>query len=441
MSQIAEDPRTRRRQPHYRGNSEFKVKIDIPFFDGHLHIEDYLDWERAVENFFEYMEIDPSKQVMSVACRLRSGASAWWAQLLMTIQREGKGSVRSWVRIKQLLHAQFLSTDYEHILYMKYQHCLQGNRSVNEYIEEFHRLSARNNLNETMNQLVARYIGGLKYSIQEKLELNSIWSLSQAINFALKVEMQQLRAPRFMNARSSPQSADQNRGTLAAAKASSSNYKPVVPSPDNKSAPKEKVPAQGNPYAKPSTLKCFRCFQPGHKSNECPQRQQLQFLDTEEGEETTGQNENDEAEFEDLEGDEGEPLMCVLEKLLIAPRQDNTSQRNAIFKTRCTINGKVCDLLIDGSCTENVISRSVVHALQLKTTKNPQPYKISWVKKGIDISMTDMCQVTFSIGRQYVCEVLCDVLDTDVCHLILGRPWQFDAGVTYDGRANVYSLD
>ncbi|KAI0498352.1 hypothetical protein KFK09_021593 [Dendrobium nobile] len=29
----------------------------------------------------------------------------------------------------------------------------------------------------------------------------------------------------------------------------------------------------------------------------------------------------------------------------------------------------------------------------------------------------------------------------DVCHLILGRPWQFDVGVQYDGRANVYSLD
>ncbi|XP_028552314.1 uncharacterized protein LOC114580044 [Dendrobium catenatum] len=29
----------------------------------------------------------------------------------------------------------------------------------------------------------------------------------------------------------------------------------------------------------------------------------------------------------------------------------------------------------------------------------------------------------------------------DVCHLILGRPWQFDAGVMYDDRANTYSLE
>ncbi|PKU66791.1 hypothetical protein MA16_Dca015051 [Dendrobium catenatum] len=29
----------------------------------------------------------------------------------------------------------------------------------------------------------------------------------------------------------------------------------------------------------------------------------------------------------------------------------------------------------------------------------------------------------------------------DVCHLILGRPWQFDAGAMYDCRANIYSLE
>ncbi|XP_020689563.1 uncharacterized protein LOC110104682 [Dendrobium catenatum] len=29
----------------------------------------------------------------------------------------------------------------------------------------------------------------------------------------------------------------------------------------------------------------------------------------------------------------------------------------------------------------------------------------------------------------------------DVCHMILGRPWQFDANATYEGQANVYSLD
>nr|ABN05712.1 hypothetical protein MtrDRAFT_AC148396g33v2 [Medicago truncatula] len=33
------------------------------------------------------------------------------------------------------------------------------------------------------------------------------------------------------------------------------------------------------------------------------------------------------------------------------------------------------------------------------------------------------CKVPISIGKHYREEVLCDVLDIDVCHILLGRPW------------------
>lgn len=82
------------------------------------------------------------------------------------------------------------------MLYLQYQHCVQGERHVNVYAEDFYRLSARNNLNETEQQLVARYIGGLKESLQDKVELNTVWSPSQAINLAFKAELQTNRNPK-----------------------------------------------------------------------------------------------------------------------------------------------------------------------------------------------------------------------------------------------------
>ncbi|KAI0495115.1 hypothetical protein KFK09_025262 [Dendrobium nobile] len=440
------DRRPRRYNARDRHQGEFRVKLDIPFFDGRLHIEDYLDWERSVENFFDYMEIEPEKQVKYVACRLKGGASAWWSQLLQCRRREGRGPVRSWLRMKQLLRGHFLPTDYEQMLYLKYQHCAQGNRTVSEYTEEFYSLSARNDLNETSNQLVARYIGGLRESIQDKLELNSVWSLSQAVNFALKAEIQLSRHLR---------SGTQRRPTvdtvdLTKQQSSGMRKTPLLPDNSGLSQPpklnsdpkaplKPRFPAKDNPYPRPQGLKCFRCFQPGHKSNECPNRQQLQLLEGEE-EDAVDQREEEE-EVEDVLGDEGEPLVCILEKLLLAPRKVTESQRHAIFKTKCTIAGKVCDILIDSGCTENVVSKAVVQALQLKTAKHPQPYKISWVKRGMEISVTETCRVQFSIGKHYTCEVVCDVVEMDVCHLILGRPWQFDVSTIYDGRANTYSLE
>lgn len=90
---------------------------------------------------FEYMEVDPYKQVKYIACRLKGGVSAWWEQVLQIREREGNGRVRNWARMKQLLRAQFFLTDYEQILYMKYQHCVQGALFVSEYTKEFNRLS------------------------------------------------------------------------------------------------------------------------------------------------------------------------------------------------------------------------------------------------------------------------------------------------------------
>ncbi|XP_020692231.1 uncharacterized protein LOC110106623 [Dendrobium catenatum] len=51
-----------------------------------------------------------------------------------------------------------------------------------------------------------------------------------------------------------------------------------------------------------------------------------------------------------------------------------------------------------------------------------------------------MCRITFSIGKQYMCEVLCEN-DMDIDHVILGRPWQYDIVVVYACRQNTYAFD
>jgi hypothetical protein len=51
------------------------MKIDIPSFDGYLHIEDFLDWITEVERFFEYMSILEERNVKLVAYKFKGGAS------------------------------------------------------------------------------------------------------------------------------------------------------------------------------------------------------------------------------------------------------------------------------------------------------------------------------------------------------------------------------
>ena len=92
-----------------------------------------------------------------------------------------------------------------------------------------------------------------------------------------------------------------------------------------------------------------------------------------------------------------------------------------------------------GSC-ENVVSNTMVEKLGLNTEDHPQPYKLSWFKKGSDVKVSKRCLVKFSIGKKYTDEVWCDVVPMDACHILLGRPWQFDRRTKHDGFKNTYTF-
>ncbi|XP_038719816.1 uncharacterized protein LOC120012462 [Tripterygium wilfordii] len=68
------------------------------------------------------------------------------------------------------------------------------------------------------------------------------------------------------------------------------------------------------------------------------------------------------------------------------------------------------------------------------------PYKLSWLKKGSEVNVSPRCLVPFSMGSRYVDKVWCDIVAMDACHLLLGRPWQFDRNVSQDGKQNTYSF-
>jgi hypothetical protein len=89
-------------------------------------------------------------------------------------------------------------------------------------------------------------------------------------------------------------------------------------------------------------------------------------------------------------------------------------------------------MIIDnGNCT-NVVSTTLVEKLGLTTLPHPRPYNLRWLNENGKIWVTKQVRVPFSI-KTYHDEVLCDVAPMSASHLLLGRPWQFDKDVTYNG--------
>jgi hypothetical protein len=55
------------------------------------------------------------------------------------------------------------------------------------------------------------------------------------------------------------------------------------------------------------------------------------------------------------------------------------------------------------------------------------------------VIVTKQCLLNFQI-RSFQENVLCDVIEMDACHILLGRPWLFDSQVHHDGKENTYEF-
>jgi len=127
---------------------------------------------------------------------------------------------------------------------------------------------------ETKDQQVARFIGGLRVAIQDKVSMHPVFTLNEAVSLATRAE-KQLERPRAPTWERNPR--DSTRATQGRGK--QSLVPTVTPSQPVTSTGKgasssSNIPRQpsNNPYARPGPDKCFKCNQPGHRSHQCSRR-------------------------------------------------------------------------------------------------------------------------------------------------------------------------
>nr|KYP34441.1 hypothetical protein KK1_044600 [Cajanus cajan] len=150
------------------------------------------------------------------------------------------------------------------------------------------------------------------------------------------------------------------------------------------------------------------------------------------------EEETSDHELEQLYPVDGDLLM-VKRLLGSQPCPTSLSQRENIFHIRCLVSKRPCSLIVDSGSCSNCCSTRLVNKLALTTIPHPQPYKLHWLNEGEELEVNQQVKVKFSIG-DYKDKVLCDVIPIEACHILLGRPWQFDKHTIHDGLTNKISF-
>lgn len=126
------------------------------------------------------------------------------------------------------------------------------------------------------------------------------------------------------------------------------------------------VDVKNNLCVKIGTFKCFKCIQPDHRSSEYPLRKAIYIVEGMKEQEIS-ESDVEGVGFDEVEfalRDEEEKFACITQRILLTPKGRN-SQRHSIFRTSCTINRKVCEVIVDGGSSENVVFKNLMNARAL----------------------------------------------------------------------------
>ncbi|KAK1601877.1 hypothetical protein QYE76_016460 [Lolium multiflorum] len=430
-----------------------KLKFNMPKFKGEDDAEAYLSWALKVDKIFRIHNYSGAKKVAMASLEFEDYANTWWEQVVTLREEKGDPPIDTWEDMKEEMEARFVPKHYKTDLFNKLQKLKQGTKTVEEFFKEMELTMMRANIQESEDQTIARFFNGLNYPIKRVVEFQQYSNMVELVHQASKAERQVNEDIKYSKSK-------QYFASKLATPTPTTSVKPTASStpskqPSIQSRMKQTVSSTASSKAStgPSNVTCFKCGTQGHKSFECKNTKVM--ITMENGDiETLSEGEYEalvqaavanEEEYDEESGED--PLLCthdpspslVVTRVLTTQPQAMEDQRCNIFQTRAGIGGKSIKVIIDGGSCHNLASTELCEKLNLTLRKHPHPYHVQWLSDKGNVKIQHTVTVNFKIGP-YEDTVECDVVPMTVCHMLLGRPWQFDKKAIHDGFSNAYTF-
>ncbi|KAK1596216.1 hypothetical protein QYE76_018555 [Lolium multiflorum] len=393
--------------------------------------------------------------VVMASLEFEGYANVWWEEVNKKREKEDLAPIDTWEEMQEVMHTRFVPTHHKRDLFNKLTQLKQSYKSVEEYYKEMHMTMMSANVDEREEQTMARFLNGLNIPVKRIVEFLPYKNMVELLHQATRAERQvredlaSAKTKTFFAARNAMNASSSIKNTSAlASKDPPKQARSTIKTTSFK-------PEQSTMSSKASTgssnITCFKCGAQGHKSFECKNTRVMITRDDGDVEYLS------EGEYEALvqaatshEDDaleDQEQVLCVhdaspslvVTKVLTTHALPNEDQRCNIFQTRAGINGKSIKVIIDGGSCHNLASTELCTKLNLPLRKHPHPYHVQWLSDNGNVKIQHTVTISFKIGA-YEDTIDCDVVPMTVCHMLLGRPWQYDKKANHDGYTNAYSF-
>lgn len=141
-----------------------------------------------MDNHFESEDILDEQKVKVSKKKLKGHALLWWDYKKTKRRKQGKSRIVSWDKMVAKFKGKFLPKDYEVQLYKKLQGLKQKDLDIKTYNNEFYKLSIRSRWDEDEVEKMAKYLGFLRFNIQDELVVANPKTVEDFIQLAIKVE-------------------------------------------------------------------------------------------------------------------------------------------------------------------------------------------------------------------------------------------------------------